>query len=126
MVFLKFHTVCTRTVIKTVDPRVADKLNQVLITISILCQHNEVIATEVFLCLTQTLVTTTGHIHLTTEDGLERFKTLFRTFFIHANTNVVKFFDTEHVAVIRYRHASHAVLNSLIHKPLNTRLSIEN
>ena len=95
MVFLQFLAVCSRTIIETVDPGIADEFDQVLIAVGILGQHDEVIAAKVFLGLFQAFVT------------------------------VMKFFNTEHVAVIGNRHASHAVLNSFVHKLLDTRLSIK-
>ena len=72
MVLLQFHPVGTRTVIKTVDPGVADQFDEVLVTPVVLGKDNEVIATEVFLGLTETLVAPTCHIHLTAENRLER------------------------------------------------------
>ena len=125
VVFLEFHPVCTRTVIEAVDPRIADELDEVLITVGILRQHYEVIAAKVFFGLAQTLIAATGHIHLTTENGFERFEAFFLSVLVHAIANVVKFFNTEHVAMIGNGHASHAILNGLIYKPLDTRLSIE-
>ena len=83
------------------------------------------VATKVILSLTQTFVATTGYIHLAAENGLERFEAFFLTAFIHAITNVVKFFNTKHIAVIGNGHASHAILNSFVYKLLNTRLSIK-
>ena len=125
VVFLKFHTVCTWAVIESVDPGIADEFDEVLIAVGILGQHDEVIAAKVFLCLFQAFVSTTGHIHLATEDRFERFEAFLLTFFVHPDADVVKFFDTEHIAVIGNGHASHAVLNSFVYKPLDTRLSIE-
>ena len=125
MVFLQFLAVCSRTIIETVDPGIADELDQVLIAVGILGQHDEVIAAKVFLGLFQAFVTATGHIHLTTEDRLEGFETVFLAFLVQVETSVMKFFNTEHVAVIGDRHASHAVLNSLGYKLLDTRLSIK-
>ena len=125
VVFLKFHSVCTGAVIETVDPGIADKLNQVLIAVGILRQHNEVIAAKVFFGLAKALIAATGHIHLTTEDRFERFEPFFLTAFVYTIANVVKFFNAEHIAVIGNGHPSHAILNGLIHKPLDARLSIE-
>ena len=125
MVFLKFHTVGTRTVVETVDPRVADELDQVLITLIVFGQNDEVVATQVLFCLLQTLIATTGYIHLTTEDRLERLETFFFAVFIDAVANVVKFLNAEHIAMIGDGHSLHAVGNSLIHKLLDTRLTIE-
>ena len=125
VVFLQFLAVCSRTVVETVDPGIADELDQVLIAVGILGQHDEVIAAKVFLGLFQALVTTTGHIHLTTEDGLEGFETVFLALLVQVETSVMKFFNTEHITVIGDRHASHAVLNSFGYKLLDTRLSIK-
>ena len=126
VIFLKLHTVCTRTVVETVNPGIADKLDEVLIAVSILGQHDKVIAAKVILGLAKALVTSTGHIHLAAENRFKRFQTCLLTVFVQAHANVVKFFNTEHVSMIGDSHTTHAVLNSFVYKPLNTRLSIEN
>ena len=107
--------VCTRTVVETVYPRVAHQLNEVLIAILVLSQHNEVVSAKVFFRFLQTLVTTTSHIHLTAEDGLERIKTVFLTLLVDAHADVVKFLNAEHVAMIGNSHTLHAIVNSFIH-----------
>ena len=74
----------------------------------------------------QVHVATTGHIHLTAEDGLEGFEALFLALFVHAVADVVKFLNAKHIAVIGDGHAFHAVADSFIYKLLDTRLSVEN
>ena len=69
--------------------------------------------------------TVTGHIHLTSEDGLEGFQTFFLAAFVDAPNIVVEFLDTEHVAMIGYRHASHAVAYSLVNQSLDARLAVQ-
>ena len=125
MVFLQFMTVSTRTTVETVHPRVAHKFDEVLIAVGILRQYDEVIATLVIPGLLQMHVATTRHIHLTAEDGLERFEAVFLTLFVHAVADVVKFLNAEHVAVIGDGHALHAVADGFIYKLLDTRLTIE-
>ena len=111
VVFLQLMTVCTRTTVEAIDPGVAHEFNEVLIAIGVLRQHNQVIATLVFSGILQMHVATTGHIHLTAEDGLEGFESVFLTLFVHAVADVVKFLNAEHIAMIgrgsssRYVHA---------------------
>ena len=48
MILLQFHAVRTRTVVESVNPRIAHKFNQIPIAIIVLGQHDEVITTQVF------------------------------------------------------------------------------
>ena len=125
VVFLQFMTVCTRTTVETVHPRVAHEFDEVLIAVGILRQYDEVIATLVISGLLQVHVATTRHIHLTAEDRLEGFEAVFLTLFVHAVADVVKFLNAEHVAVIGDGHALHTVADGFIYKLLDTRLSVE-
>ena len=115
MILLQLHAVGTWTVIKAIHPRVTHQLNQILVAVGILRQHDEVVTTIVLFRLLQTLVATTGHIHLTTEDRFERFEALFFALFVHANADVVKFLNAKHIAVIGDGHAFHAIANGFIH-----------
>ena len=126
MIFLQFHPVGTRTVIETVDPRVADQLDEVLVAIGILGQYDQVVTAQVLLMFLQTLIATTSHIHLTAEDGFERFESFFLTTLVHVVTDIVKFLDAEHITVVGDGHAFHAVVDCLIDEPFDTRLSVEN
>ena len=119
MVSLQIGTVRTGTVIETVDPGVADEFDEVLIAVGILGQHDEVIAAKVFLLVPQVLIATTGHIHLTTEDGLERLQAFLLALFVHIVADVMKFFNAEHVTVVGDCHAPHTVVDSLVYKFLD-------
>lgn len=66
-----------------------------------------------------------GHIHLASENGLERLKPLLDPFFVHDGTIIKKLLDAIHHPVIRDGHAFHAVLDSLVHKIPHLRLTVE-
>ena len=120
MVFLQFHMVCTGTIVEAVNPRVADKLNQVIIAPLVLGQHNQVIAAKILFHFSQAFVPTSCHIHLTTEDRFKRFLSLLLTFFVHVIADVMKFLNAEHVPMIRDSHALHTVSDGFVHKPFDT------
>ena len=125
MITLKVGTVGTRTHVVAVHPRPRHELNEVFIAMIVFGQHNEVVAalilTPVFLLFRAMF----GHIHLATEDGLERLFTLLFEFFIHRVTVIEKLLNAEHVAMVGHGHALHAIGNSLVDKPLDARLSVE-
>ena len=116
MVTFQISTVSTRTHIVAIHPRVGHQFDEVLVAFVVLGQYDEVVAAHVLLALMYLLGTMTSHIHLTAEDGLEGFQSLFLPFFVHTNAVVVELFDAKHVTMIGHRHASHAVTDSLIHK----------
>ena len=126
MILFQFLMVSTRTVIKTIRPRTADELDEILITLVVLGQYDEVVASKVFFRLTQIHISTTGHIHLTTKDGLERIKSVLLALFVNTHADVVKFLNTEHVSMIGNSHALHAIVNGFIHKLFDARLTIQN
>ena len=125
VVFLQVFAVGTRTHIIAIYPRVAHQLNQILITLIVLGKHYQVITAHVFFATPQFLGTIARHIHLATEDGLERLQPLFLPTFVDAAHVVMKFLDSEHIAVIGNGHAFHAVGYRFIYQLLNTRLAIQ-
>ena len=126
MVLLQLLMIGTWTIVETVYPGVAHEFDQILVAVIVLSQHDQVIAAEVFFSFLQVHVATTGHIHLTAEDRLERFQAFFLALLVHADADVMEFLNAEHVAVIRDGHALHAVGNGFVHKFLDARLSVEN
>ena len=116
----------TRTVIEAIHPGVTDKLDQVLIAMSILSQYYQVITTQVLLGLFQVHVTSSGHIHLTSEDGLERFQSLFLPCLVDTIADIMELLNAEHVTMVSDGHALHAVGNSLVNQFLDARLSVQN
>ena len=125
MVSLQIGTICTRPHIIAVHPGVADQFDQVLIAFIVLGKHDQVIATHILLATPQLLGTITRHIHLTAKDGFERLQALLLTSFVDTSYIIMELLDTEHVAMIGNRHASHAVTNRLVHQFLDTRLTIQ-
>ena len=120
VILLQFHPISTRTVIETIDPRITDEFDKVLITVIVLGEYDEMVAAQVLLGLLQALVTTTGHIHLTPEDGFEGFLSSILSLFVHALADVVKFFDAKHVSMISDGHALHTIVYRLVNKSFNT------
>ena len=125
VIFLQFFMVCTRSVVKALNPRIRHQFYEVLVTLKVLCQHNEVISSKVFLCLLQMHVAASCYIHLTSEYWLERFLTFGFSSFVHAIAIVEQFFYTEHVSVVSDSHTSHTVSNSLVNQFLHWRLSVK-
>ena len=66
-----------------------------------------------------------SHIHLASEYGLEGFFALVLQFAVYLVAVVIQFLHAEHVAVVGYGHAAHAVGYRFIHKFLHGRLSVE-
>ena len=126
MIFLQLLMIRSRTVIEAIHPGVTDKLDQVLIAKFVLGQHNQVIATQVLLGLLQVHVAPSGHIHLTSEDGLERLQSLFLASLVDTIAYIMEFLDAEHIAMVSDGHAFHAVGNSLVNQFLDTRLTVKN
>ena len=76
VILLQFRTVCTRTHVESLGPRLRHQFNQVMITLQILGQHHQVIPALVRLTFL-ILQTATGYIHFTTENWFEQL--LFRS-----------------------------------------------
>ena len=125
MILLQLFMVCSRTVIKTVNPRVAHQLDQVLIATIVLSQHDQVIATQILLGFLQSHVAAPGHIHLTSEDGFKWFQSFLLPLLVDTNADIMKLLHAEHITMIGDGHALHAVSDSLVDQFLDTGLSIQ-
>ena len=125
MVTFEVGTVSTRTAIETIHPRVGHQLYQVLVALVVLGKHDEVVTAAVTVFTHLVLLAVARHIHLASEDGLERFKPFLCPFPVNAITAVEEFLYAEHVAVVGYGHTLHAVGNSLVNELRNARLSVE-
>ena len=122
---LQVGTVGAWTHIEAVDPRTRDELDQVLIALIVLRQHDEVIAALVFLAVLLLLRSVLGNIHLATENGLEGFQAFALALFVDADAIIMKLLDAKHVAMIGNGHASHAVTDGFINQSRYLRLSVE-
>ena len=125
MELLQISTVGSRSHIEAIHPRPAHQLDQVLVTLVVLGEYDEVIASDVRLVSTARLISVLGYVHLTAEDGLERFLPFFLSFAVHLITIVEELLDTEHITMIGDGHATHAVAHRLVHKTSYARLSIK-
>ena len=83
------------------------------------------IAAHVVLVFLPLLAAVAGHIHLTTENRLERLLAFLLAFLVHRLAVVGEFLNSEHVSMIGYSHTFHPVGNSLVDKPLDARLTVE-
>ena len=115
VIFLEFFMVSTRTVVEAIHPRVADELNQVLIAIVILGEHDKVIAAKVIFRFTKILIATTGYIHLTSKNRFKGLKAIFLALFVNTIADVMKFFNAEHVSMVGNGHTLHSIANSFIY-----------
>ena len=125
MVFLEVGSVGARLVIVAVHPRPAHYLDQILVSLVILGQYNKVVSGRVAILLDLVFLVVVGHIHLASENGLERLKPLLDPFFVHDGTIIKKLLDAIHHPMIRDGHAFHAVLDSLVHKIPHLRLAVK-
>ncbi len=143
VVLFQLEVVGTRTHIESLGPRLRYDLYEVMISLGILRQQNQVVAALVLLALLHRQ-TATGHIDLATYyrleillgqsvvlglqsgylglDGLHLVATR-AVFLLHI---VPKLLYTEHVAVVGNRNAFHSVGDCLVDEPLNTRLTVQN
>ena len=126
VIFLQVVAVGTRAVIVSVGPGPADELDQILIAMVVLCQHNEVIARLVAGFLVFVLLVMVGHIHLTAEDGLERLQSVGLALLIDTGAIVRELFDAIHHAVVGNGHALHAVLDGFVDQMGHLGLTIKN
>ena len=125
VVTLEIGAVGTRTHVVAVYPCARDELDEVLVALVVLGQHNEVVAALVFAAVLLLLGAMLGHIHLAAEDGLEGFLARLLALFVDADTVVVELLDAEHVAVVGDSHAPHAVGNGLVDEFRNLGLAVQ-
>ena len=118
-------TVGAWTHVETVDPRTRDELNQVLVALIVLRQHDEVVAALVFLAVLLLLRSVLGNIHFATENRLEGFQAFALALFVDADAIIMKLLDAKHVAMIGDGHASHAIVDGLVDQLRYLRLSVE-
>ena len=116
VVSLQVFAVGTWTHVVAVHPCVRHELDEVLVALVVLGQHDEVVAALVFLAPSQRLRTVTRDIHLAAEDGDERFQPLFLPLLVDVDAVVVELLDPEHVAVVGDGHALHAVGYRLVNE----------
>ena len=121
----KILTVSSRTTVIPIHPGTRHKTDKVLVAVKVLRKHNEVITAKVTIRLYHIFLVVMCHIHLTTEDRLERFLTLCFKLFINAVTVVKEFLDTKHISVIREGNTLHSISHRLIDKFADRRLSIK-
>ena len=126
MVFLQILAVGTRTHVEPVHPRTAHQFDEVLVALIVLRQHNEMVTALMALIVLERLGAIARHIHLATEDGLERFQSFLFATFVHTVHIVMELLDAKHVAVIGNGHTLHAVGYSFVYQPFDARLSVEN
>ena len=124
MQFLQIFPVRTRTTVETIHPRAAHKFDKISIAVKILGEHYQVIASPVSSILILILFASSCHIHLTSEDGFERFLTLFLSSFVDRTDIVGEFLNAKHIAMVCNGHAFHAVSNGLVHQLRNLRHSV--
>ena len=126
MILLKIGAVGTRTHVIAVYPRARNQLNKVLVSVVVFGKHYEVVSAHVALLFLLVVLCTARHIHLAAEYGLERLLALGLQLAVDFLAVVVKLLYAEHVAVVGYGHALHAVGHSLVDKFLHARLSVKN
>ena len=120
VIFFQVFTVCTRAQVISVHPCMRDKFYEILISLIIFCQHDEVITAHVSMVLYLVALFMMRHIHLATENGFEWFLALCLELTVNAIAIIKKLLYTEHIAMVSDCHSAHTIANSLIHKFLNT------
>ena len=125
VVFLQVGAVGARTVVVAVDPSARDELDEILVAVVVLGQHDEVIAGVVAILLHLVFLAVTGDIHLAAENGLEGLLPVFLPAFVDLGTIIRKFLDAEHHAVVGDGHATHTVVDGLVYDVGNARLAIK-
>ena len=114
----------TRTIVEAVYPSLRNQLDQVVVAYFVLCQYNKVISAGVFI-LVAVVECSFGHIHFTTEDGLERLLPSFLQLFILLVYVVKVLLHAHHVAMVGNGHAAHTVLDSLLHQLGDAGLTVK-
>ena len=125
MKLLQVGVVGAGTHIEAVNPGARHEFDEILITLIVLGQNDEVPSTLVMVLLATVGLRAAGHIHLATENRLE-FRLAFGLPLLVDLVAIVKqFLDTHHVAMIGDGHAAHAVGQGFIDKFVDARLSVE-
>ena len=125
VVFLQVIAVGTRPVIVSVGPGTADELDEILISVVVLCQDDEVIARLVAGLLVLVLLVMVRYIHLTAKDRLERLQSVGLALLVDTGTIVRELLDAIHHAVVGNGHALHAVLDGFIDQVRHLGLTVK-
>ena len=126
VIFLQVVAVGTRAVIVSVGPGPADELDEILISVVVLSQDNEVIARFVTGFLVLVLLVMVRYIHLTAKDRLERLQSVGLALLVDTGTIVRELLDAIHHAVVGNGHALHAVLDGFVDQMGHLGLTIKN
>ena len=126
VILLEVGSVGTRLRVETVHPGTRHELDEILVSVVVLRKHDEVIAACVALLLHTVGFGAACHVHLATEDGLERLLALFLQLAVYLVAIVVQLFHAKHIAVVGDSHAAHTVSHGLVDKLFHRRLSVEN
>ena len=114
MILLQISTIGSRSHIMTIHPRPAYQLDEVLIALVVLGQDDQVITTHIRLVYLARFITVSGHVHLASEDGFERFLPFFLEFSVHLVASIEELLNAEHITMIGNGHATHAVGDRLV------------
>ena len=125
VIAFQLFVVSTRLRVETFRPGIGNQLDKVVISSLVLCQHDEVVAALVAKILHLIVHSAEGHVHLTAEDGLERFFAVSLQRFVLLVDIVEELFYPHHVSVVGDSQASHPVGNCFVNEFWNTGLSIE-
>ena len=125
MVSLEVGAVGTGSHVEAVNPRAANQLDKVLISLVVLCQHNQVVTALVAMLFHLVLLGVPSHVHLTAQNGLELRLALFFQLPVLLLAVVEKLLDAHHVAMVGHGHAAHAVGDGLVDELLYTGLPVE-
>ena len=126
VITLEVGSVRTRTHVITVHPCARDKLYEVLVSVIVFRENDEMISAHVAHLLHLVLFPASCDIHLAAQDGLERLLTFRLPLFVYTLAIIIEFLYSEHVAMVCYRHALHPVSHSLVYEALDAGLSVEN
>ncbi len=151
---IELFAVGTRMIVVTLGPSLGYKLDKILISFLILCQHNEVITLVLGVGLIVEVAL--GYIHLAAEDGLQILSlflgesglslvdglliaaccgfvegglSLFYAILdlaVMLLYSIEKLFGTEHVAMVGEGKGRHTVGDSLLDKAADCRQTVEN
>ena len=124
MVFLQRFMVCTWSMVVAVHPCFADDFDEVMVSLLVFCQQNEMPAAFVYSIVFLQVKIALGAINFAAENGLKLF--FFRLPFVDFIAVVEEFFDAEHVAVVGYSHAFHSIFDCFVNEFWNGGLSVKN